>query len=323
MYLKTFNMLQCFAEEGAASGGTQSNSGDAGQNTEGTVPVTERGANKVKVLYGKQPDLTDAEGAEDPSAQAQGAESENNPDSADREREYDEFINAHKDIHTRKQQKLFNKRFREQKNLEEKLSKYEEKLSKYAEIEEVLNAKYGTNDLDSLSAKLRTDNKLFSDEAEALGMDEEQYANYMRMKIKAQKYDAMQRQSAEAEKNRRFNERLAKEENEMREILPDFSLRDEIEASPEFVRMLKSGVSVKAAYNAIHNDEITAAAIKHAQAAAAKATAENVRARGNRPRENGNGNAPGVIIKSDVSRLTRAERADVARRTLAGEKISF
>jgi hypothetical protein len=125
----------------------------------------------------------------------------------------------------------------------------------------VLNAKYGTNNLDSLSAKLRTDNKLFSDEAEALGMDEEQYANYMRMKIKARKYDAMQRQSAEAEKNRRFNERLAKEENEMREILPDFSLRDEIDASPEFVRMLKSGVSVKAAYNAIHNDEITAAAI--------------------------------------------------------------
>jgi hypothetical protein len=46
-------------------------------------------------------------------------------------------------------------------------------------------------------------------------------------------------------------------------------------------------------------------------------------ANGARPSENGNSSQGASVTKSDVSALTKADRAEIARRVARGEKISF
>jgi hypothetical protein len=46
-------------------------------------------------------------------------------------------------------------------------------------------------------------------------------------------------------------------------------------------------------------------------------------ANGARPSENGNSFQGASVTKSDVSTLTKADRAEIARRVARGEKISF
>ena len=42
-----------------------------------------------------------------------------------------------------------------------------------------------------------------------------------------------------------------------------------------------------------------------------------------RPQENGTLQSGGMIVKNDVSKLTREDRAEIARRAMRGEKIQF
>ena len=49
----------------------------------------------------------------------------------------------------------------------------------------------------------------------------------------------------------------------------------------------------------------------------------NLKAKQSRPAENGTSSKTAVIVKNDVSKLTRAERAEVARRAMLGEHIEF
>ena len=56
---------------------------------------------------------------------------------------------------------------------------------------------------------------------------------------------------------------------------------------------------------------------------AAQQVTDNVRARGARPAENGVSSGSGFLVKSDVSKLTKKDRAEIARRAAHGEKIVF
>ena len=77
------------------------------------------------------------------------------------------------------------------------------------------------------------------------------------------------------------------------------------------------------AYKVIHMDSIMQGNAQVVAQQTSKATADNIRARGNRPKENAGSATPGVTYKSDVSKLTRKDRAEIARRVARGENISF
>lgn len=50
---------------------------------------------------------------------------------------------------------------------------------------------------------------------------------------------------------------------------------------------------------------------------------EDIRARGMRPSENGAVSSPAAVTKTDVNALTKAQREEIEKRVLRGEKIRF
>lgn len=106
---------------------------------------------------------------------------------------------------------------------------------------------------------------------------------------------------------------------------PDFSLEKEL-SNKVFRLLYNAGIDCGAAYTAAHAEELIGAACESARESAHKeavrAVLDDVRARGTRTREAA-ASLHGTIIKRDVSGLSRNERAELARRAMAGEKINF
>ena len=103
---------------------------------------------------------------------------------------------------------------------------------------------------------------------------------------------------------------------------PDFSLEHELENNT-FRLLYEGGVPAADAYGAAHISELIESARKAGAADAVKATLDSVRARGVRVRESASEAYTGNLVKRDVTRLTRNERAELARRALSGENITF
>ena len=134
----------------------------------------------------------------------------------------------------------------------------------------------------------------------------------------------------------------AKEVMALQEVYPDFDPEAEL-AHPILGAILRGEVSpsLRQLYEAIHWEEIAAvrteAAISEAVAAAVSAAVESavasavaeseerllshIRARGQRPAENGTGATSGARLQAAVGRLTRRERAMLAKRAENGEHI--
>lgn len=89
--------------------------------------------------------------------------------------------------------------------------------------------------------------------------------------------------------------------------------------NPRFKSLLRSGLSLKEAYELTHIDEIK----REAARASAIALAERIRTRSQRPVENGTGSSPALTVKDNVRSLTPKDRAEAVRRALRGEKVSF
>ena len=91
--------------------------------------------------------------------------------------------------------------------------------------------------------------------------------------------------------------------------------------SKSFSAMLKAGVPMSAAYEALHIDEIKEQIAQKATEKAIAQTVEGIRARGMRVRENGIESQNGITTKTDMSKLSREERLLLAARAAMGEKI--
>ena len=66
------------------------------------------------------------------------------------------------------------------------------------------------------------------------------------------------------------------------------------------------------------------AACVRAGRSAEQRVAEHIRARGLRPAENGlGGGGAGIVVRPDVSRMSRADRAELAARAERGERVTL
>ncbi len=113
-------------------------------------------------------------------------------------------------------------------------------------------------------------------------------------------------------------EELKRQVEETRKAYPEFNFEEEIK-NPEFTRLLKAGVKVKDAYEVINIDTIIERNSKNAE----KKVVDSIRAKANRPTENGSEGGSGILLAGNASKLTKKERADLAKRAAKGEKISF
>lgn len=101
---------------------------------------------------------------------------------------------------------------------------------------------------------------------------------------------------------------------------PDFDLELELE-TPEFASLIKSGLSLEQSWKAVHLEDIINKAAESARDTAERDLYGRIRAGSLRPAENGITSQGGLVVKNDVSKLTRRERAAMASRALRGEHI--
>ena len=137
-----------------------------------------------------------------------------------------------------------------------------------------------------------------------------------------------------------FDAALLTEAEGVRAVYPGFDLAAEME-HPVLGAMLRGEVqpTLRQLYEAVHLDEVVegrvAAAVEArvtetvsaAVAEAVRATEErllgHIRARGQRPSEVGTGGGAGIRMHPAVDRLTRKERAMLAKRAENGETVKL
>ena len=285
--------LQIFAEGGEG--------GNTGGET-GSVAVTNNSKGVLSnVRYGKQ---ADAVGETDTQP------SETAP--RDMSAEFDDLIKGeYKDAFTKKTQGIIDQRFKETKILEE----YRNDVTP---IIDALYTKYGVSDIAGLRDAIENDDSYWEQRAEAKGLTVDQFKTVSKLEAENAKFRRMQDQRVRERQAQEQYQKWIAEGEEVKKAYPQFDLATESQ-NPRFVDLLVKGINVQTAFEVIHMNDIKMMSAQARQ----KAVVNSVRANGLRPSENGVARQAGVQIKSDVHKLTKEDRREIARRRARGEHIEF
>jgi hypothetical protein len=123
-------------------------------------------------------------------------------------------------------------------------------------------------------------------------------------------------------KIREQTEKWNREISKMQEKYPDFDIDVEM-ADPDFRAMLKNNVPLEMVYRTRHMDELISRAVADTEATTERRVTESIRAKGQRPDENGTQSSAGYISGVDVSKLSPQQRREYAERARRGEHIDF
>ena len=105
-------------------------------------------------------------------------------------------------------------------------------------------------------------------------------------------------------------------------IYPSFDLQAEMQ-NDRFVDLLKSNIDVRTAYEVLHKDDIIRGAMQFTAQTVESKLSKKIASNGARPNESGMSSQSAAVVKSDVSQLSKADRAEIIRRVQRGEKIRF
>lgn len=116
-----------------------------------------------------------------------------------------------------------------------------------------------------------------------------------------------------------LHSRWAAEEAALRQVVPEFSLKTELQ-HPEMRRLMQlPGMRMADAYRLAHYED----ALRQTAHAVEQGVVERIRQRASRPAENGTRPGSAAVTGADVSRMTRAQREALERKALHGEVITF
>ena len=301
--------LQLFADGGAGDGGTGAE-GAKGVTAAAALPQTKGAKNPLAdVRYGIQDEEVPAAGEPKATEVAQ----------PDRKARFEEMIKGEfKDLYDERMQSTLSKRL---KGLNETAEKY----NSLSPTLELLAKKYGIkdlNDIEALNKAISDDDSYFEDEAMEKGISVEQLKEIRKMEREnAELKRQMQEQEQHENANKLYAAWMDQAEN-ARQTYPSFDLKSEM-ANPRFVDLLRSNIDVKTAYEVIHKDEIIPAAMQFAAQQVEQKVANKIKAGGARPSENGMSSQSAAVVKSDVSQLSKEDRAEIIRRVQRGERIRF
>jgi hypothetical protein len=298
--------LQLFAE-GAGDGGTGS---------EGAMGVTATAA--MSQNKGAKNPLADVKYGIQPTEEATPAAEVNPTPAEDRNAKFEALIKGeYKDLYDAKMQDTIQKRL---KGTKETVDKYNELTPTL----EILAKKYGVDasDVKALNKAIEEDDSYFEEEALEKGITVQQLKEFRKMEREnADLKRQMEEQNRKENANKVYAQWMEQAE-QAKAVYPSFDLRTEMQ-NPQFVNLLRSNVDVKTAFEVLHKDEIIPAAMQYAAKTAEQKLTNKVIANGARPVENGNSSQGATVVKSDVSQLSKADRAEIIRRVQRGEKISF
>ena len=116
-------------------------------------------------------------------------------------------------------------------------------------------------------------------------------------------------------------ERMMQQAETLREVFPDFDLRQELQ-NQTFAQALGCGMTPEGAYLAANAAEILPAAMAYGAQYAREQLASSLMG-GNRPEENGLSGGGAVKMDAGVGSLSRGEYDRICRMVEQGERISF
>ena len=250
----------------------------------------------------------------DPSADA-GQSTTKTPEQL--QNEFRELIRGeYKDAYTKEFQKQFNSRHREVKETQERLESYQP-------IIDTLSSRYGITDGDmsKLSKAIDADEALWAEAADEAGMTVEQYRHVQRIEAENARFKAAREQSLRQQMAQRQFEVWHSQIEGLQKEYPDFDMASELN-NPAFAAMLRSGATLKNAYEAAHLDEVKARLVQNTRQDTTKQVTDDIRANGMRPSEVG-GSQGAVELTFDLKNSTPKQREAWARRAERGETIRF
>lgn len=318
--------LQLF-NDGGAVGGAESGAVATTENAP-KVETKLNGSNRRSrtgefdnVVFGKQEsslanDTTNLDAEGNPTGAGKTDVSTTSDTLEARRKAYNDLINGeYKDLDQERFQQVFDRRFKQVKGIEAELAAQKPILDK-------LMSRYGVNDVAQLGKALDEDTEYWERVAEERGMTVEQYHAMQKLEQEnAELKKIRERQQGQAQFQQQIDT-WYQEADKVKELYPSFDFKEEVK-NPEFLKLLRNGNSVEHAYKVLHFDELTQNAARvAAQTADAQAQAR-IKQKASRPSENGTSSQSAAIVKNDVKSLTRAERAEIARRVQRGDIIKF
>lgn len=120
----------------------------------------------------------------------------------------------------------------------------------------------------------------------------------------------------------RIYDTLLRQSEDTKTLYPAFDMTRELQ-NPGFRALLQAGVDVRAAYEAMHAQEILSEAMRFTARAVEQRISRKIAAVGVRPDETAMGAGAPATVKQDVSKLTKEQLQEVARRVARGERVSF
>lgn len=198
-------------------------------------------------------------------------------------------------------------------------------------IFDILAQKYGVEatDVASLVELFQEDESLFEQEAMAMGKDVKELMDLRRIQ---RQNSNLQRQVNQFQQNER--DRVARQQaaaqaqkwqtdaDALKQIYPTFDLDTELQ-DESFKRMLQSGVPMKAAYTALHADEIMRGAMQFAAQRTEQRVTDSIIAGAGRPTENGAGAQGAASPKIDPGKLSDKEIEKINEDVRRGKRVTF
>lgn len=202
----------------------------------------------------------------------------------------------------------------------------EEAMGKLAPALELLARRHGQDpakmDYEALAKAISDDDSFYEDKALEMGVSVATAKQIDQQERETARQQRQEQMTLEQQRIQQHLSGLEQQAEELKKTFPGFDLRNELK-NPTFARLTSpnSGLSLADAYFAIHRQEIMAASAQVAAQQTAIKTANAIRSGSLRPQENGSsGQAPSVSA-FDPKAMSPAQRADLKRRIMAGEKI--
>lgn len=216
--------------------------------------------------------------------------------------------------------------------IQAKSSKVDEK---YQPLMKALSEKYGVDasDLDGLTEAVKgpvKDDNYYNALAMQMGTSVENAREIDRIRtenarlkaanMKAEQLAQQQRDAAAVQKIHAIWNRQAEA---MKAKYPDFDFARERQ-NPEFSKLMRAGVSLETAYQAVHFQELAQQQVATAARQVEQGVMDRVSQRAARPTENGISPArAGSVSKKDPAAMTVKEREELERQALRGQHITF
>ena len=251
---------------------------------------------ELRQVYGQKPQQA-------PQAQAQAQPAEKTIQEKWDELKKGEF----KTLFGEDVQRAIQDRFKNQADLQKQLDALQPILDAGRKI-------YGTEDNAALLEAMNNDERLIQkeeDEAEAAGMTVEALRTMRKLEEDNRRMQQMEQESIQSQMLHNHYQKLVQQGEAMKQMFPDFDLQAELK-DPQFLRLTSPevGLSVEAAFYAIHGKNVAAESMRAGMDRAQKQMSQTIRANGMRPVEgaaHGQGQ-PAATAPMDFRSMSRAER---------------